>query len=170
MRPRGRHRCVLARAAMYFFALINPPYIESGGTQKHGHRTMGICLLLNFCSFYSSFFFFSLLFFSNYLILRGRGGTGRDGTNAGGNSNTGRDGRKQVHVLLFLFLFLSSPLFLYSLFFHSDYSWIARPVQTHTKIICQGTEKATTDSRLRTKSSRRGASIGAVIQAPFLFC
>ena len=42
-----------------------------------------------------------------------------------------------------------------------SYSWIGRPVQTHTKIICHETKRATTDLNIRTKSSQRGASNGA---------
>ena len=42
-----------------------------------------------------------------------------------------------------------------------QYSWIGCPVQTHTKLICRETERATTDLNIRMKSSRRGASDGA---------
>ena len=41
------------------------------------------------------------------------------------------------------------------------YSWIGHPVRTHKKSICRETERATTDLKLRTKSSRQGASTGA---------
>ena len=40
------------------------------------------------------------------------------------------------------------------------YSWIGRPVRTHTKSICRETKRATTDLNIRMKSSWRGASIG----------
>ena len=42
-----------------------------------------------------------------------------------------------------------------------QYSWIGRPVQTHTKIICRETERATADLNIRMKSSWRGKSNGA---------
>ena len=49
------------------------------------------------------------------------------------------------------------------------YSWIGRPVQTHIKLICRETERATADLNTRMKSSRQGASNGAEVQASFLF-
>ena len=49
------------------------------------------------------------------------------------------------------------------------YSWIGRQRNTHKKSICRETERATTNPRPPLESSRRGASIGAKTQAPFLF-
>ena len=43
----------------------------------------------------------------------------------------------------------------------TTYSWIGRPVQAHTKLICRETERATTDLNIRMKSFRQGASNGA---------
>ena len=42
-----------------------------------------------------------------------------------------------------------------------DYSWIGRPVQTYTKLICREIERTTTNLNIRMKSFRRGASNGA---------
>ena len=44
---------------------------------------------------------------------------------------------------------------------NKTYSWIGRPVQAHTKLICSEVERATADLNIRMKSSRRGASNGA---------
>ena len=40
----------------------------------------------------------------------------------------------------------------------SPYSWIARPVQLHKKLICQNLERVTKDPRPPLESSRKGAS------------
>ena len=49
------------------------------------------------------------------------------------------------------------------------YSWIRHQKRTHKTLICCEIKRVTTDLRPRAKSSRRGASIGGVIQAPFSF-
>ena len=45
---------------------------------------------------------------------------------------------------------------------HVSYSWIGRPMQTHTKSIRQQTKRATIYLRPWTKSSRQITSIGVV--------
>ena len=48
------------------------------------------------------------------------------------------------------------------------YSWIGRPVRTHTKSTCRETERATTDLNIRMKSSRGDASTGGAQKTYFL--
>ena len=81
-------------------------------------------------SLLASFHLLDLLLFRMSLFLRGeqqqagRGGTGRDGTDAGGNSNTERveGGGQRVHMLLFFCsCFSAFILFFVSLFCVSDY-------------------------------------------------
>ena len=52
---------------------------------------------------------------------------------------------------------------------HCSYSWIGRPVRTHTESVCRETKRATTDLNIRMKSSGWGASNGAGHQAPFFW-
>ena len=46
------------------------------------------------------------------------------------------------------------------MYVYKYYSWIGHPVRTNKKIICCEIERATTNLKLRTKSTCRGASTG----------
>ena len=72
----------------------------------------------------SSFLLLTLLLFwlSLFPWSTTTGGAGQDVTDAGGDSNARRDrGATGTPFVIFLFLFLYSPLFFFSLFFFSDH-------------------------------------------------